>query len=735
MASYDLVVLGDIPAPDLAPVQLEALASYVRDLGGGLLLTGGDRSLGPGGYSHTPIEEISPVSFDLKQERRRASLAEVIGIDISGSMAMTVGGHTKLELANEGAVQSSALLGPGDHLGVEHVDTAVNWSVPLAPVADKKAIERAIRAVSPGGGGIFVDVTLRDAYVALAKAPVNLKHVLLFADGADAENITAEVQAQVSDALRRGISTSVVALGQGSDVPALEEISRRGGGRFYIVEDAARLPAVFTQETILASRSAIVEEPFRVALGAGSPVTAGVDFGRAPPLGGYVVTIPKSRASVMLTGPEQDPVLAHWPVGVGRAATFTSDLKDRWGAEWTRWEGAARLVAQLGRDLSRLEDDANVRLSAEAAAGQLALRADVTDDDGHTQSFRRLKVVVSGPAGYRREVPLEAVGPGAYGISLPLDRPGAYVAVALDEMSGKPVATTGAVLTAAEELRATGTDFALLGQIAELTGGKRRDTLAGIFADRAGRRFAYTDLTSLLLVIAAAALLLAVASRRLALPEAVERWVRNLAGWRERRALRLAAAGATTTGDSTATLAALLRSKEDKLREGARDADPRTQAGLHAQSSPTGAPSASQAQVEGRALASAPYGTRRGADTSTLAESTEGASSSAAAPQGAPPPGGHAMQELARRRATQSASPATVDGVAPAPSVPPPRAPWQVDAVSWDRPAAMSSGPPPSLRPPRSTPPPGEGAATTSPSGRRLTAAEILLARRKGKRG
>jgi hypothetical protein len=189
LAAFDVVVLSDIRAPDLSPGQIDAIASYVRDLGGGLILLGGDRGLGPGGYARTPIEEVSPVSFDLKQERAAASLAEVIGIDISGSMAMQVAGHTKLELANEAAARSAALLGPGDMLGVEHVDTSVRWSVPLGPVNDKAAIEKAIRAVGPGGGGIFVDVTLQAGYAALDKEKVNLKHVLLFADGDDAENM------------------------------------------------------------------------------------------------------------------------------------------------------------------------------------------------------------------------------------------------------------------------------------------------------------------------------------------------------------------------------------------------------------------------------------------------------------------------------------------------------------------------------------------------------------------
>ncbi|WP_437677506.1 VWA domain-containing protein [Sorangium sp. So ce131] len=567
LAGYDLVVLSDVRASDLSPGQLDALASYVRDLGGGLLLMGGDRSMGPGGYARTPVEEVSPVSFDLKQERRRASLAQVIGIDISGSMAASAGAHTKLELANEAAARSAALLGPGDRLGVAHVDTAVRWSVPLGPVADKAGIDRAIRAVGPGGGGIFVDITLSAAYGALDREAVNLKHVLLFADGSDAENM-GPCRVMVEAARRRGITTSVVSLGQGSDVPELEVLSRLGGGRFYLVEDAARLPAVFTQETILAARSAIVEEPFQVALGAPSPVTAGVPFGEAPPLAGYVVTIPKGRATVLLTGPEGDPILAAWSAGLGRAAAFTSDLKDRWGAAWTRWPGAARMIAQAARDVTRKAEDPRVRLEADASGGELSVRASVVGDDGRAQSFRRLLVHVAGPDGIARELPLEATGAGTYTATLPLSRPGTYVAVARDELTGEAVGTTGAVMSAGEELRPTGSDLSLLGRIAEFTGGKRRDTLAGIFEDRAARRFAYEDATEELVFLAALALLFAVAARRLALPEAAAAWgARARAGlWARPWGAAAEAAGAG------ATVGALLSARERgrAQREGAQ---------------------------------------------------------------------------------------------------------------------------------------------------------------------
>jgi Ca-activated chloride channel family protein len=519
-AAYDLVTLADIPASSMSPGQLEALGSYVRDLGGGLLLFGGDQGLGPGGYGKTPVEDVSPVSFDIKQDRRRASLAEVIAIDYSGSMSVQVGQKTKLELANEAAVRSAELLGSGDRLGVMHVDTAVTWTIPLGPLTDKAAISDKIRKVGLGGGGIFVDITLIAAYEALSRETTQLKHLLLFSDGDDAEE-RARSFSLARSAKTRGITTSVVALGQGSDVADLEQLSKIGGGRFYLIEDATRLPAVFAQETILAARAAINEVSFRPTLLAPGPPTRGIDFSAAPPLTGYVVTLPKGRTQVLLAGPESDPVLATWSVGLGRTAVFTSDFKDRWGVSWTSWAGAGKLFGQVARDLARHADDPRVQLEASTEGGLLSLRANVVDASGRSESFRRLKVNVAGPDGFSRSVELEAVGAGAYAATLPLERPGAYVATAVDDAGGGALSAAGAALQAGEELRPTGTDRAMLARIAELSSGKQRDTLAGIFHDRGARRFAYQSLAETLLWLGAALLLLAVAARRLALPEAI----------------------------------------------------------------------------------------------------------------------------------------------------------------------------------------------------------------------
>jgi Ca-activated chloride channel family protein len=293
----------------------------------------------------------------------------------------------------------------------------------------------------------------------------------------------------------------------------------------------------------------------------GAP-TRGIDFAKQPMLDGYVVTMPKPRASLLLAAPEGDPVLATWGVGIGRAGAFTSDYKDRWGHDWLAWPEAAKLFGQLGRDLARRSDDPRVRLEADAAGGDLHVRADVVGDDGRAQTFRRLVVHVAGPDGFARDVPLDAVGTGRYGATVPLSRPGAYVVTARDDGAGAPVGMTGAVLTSSDELRPTGSDRALLERIAALTGGRVRDTLAGVFDDRAAHRFAYRSLVPPLAIFAAIAMLLAVAARRLGVPESVANASRR---WAERNATRAQRRAASAAEHARAD--ALAIQEQERLRD------------------------------------------------------------------------------------------------------------------------------------------------------------------------
>jgi len=59
-SALDVVVLGDLAAPDFAPGDLKRLSRFVRE-GGGLVVVAGPRNLGPGDWGRTALAPILPV--------------------------------------------------------------------------------------------------------------------------------------------------------------------------------------------------------------------------------------------------------------------------------------------------------------------------------------------------------------------------------------------------------------------------------------------------------------------------------------------------------------------------------------------------------------------------------------------------------------------------------------------------------------------------------------------------
>jgi uncharacterized membrane protein len=536
LASFDLVVLSDMNARSLTAGQMDALRAYVRDLGGGLLMLGGRDAFGLGGYAYTPIEEVLPATFDLRQRRDRASLAMVIAIDKSGSMTVEVSpGVTKLDLANEGAARSAALLSPQDRVAVAHVDTAVTWTLPMVSVTAPEALGATIRRAQPGGGGIYVDVALEGAYAQLRGQSTQLKHLLLFSDGSDSEEMT-RARTLVADAARDGITTSIVSMGSGPDTPELEVLSRLGGGRFYIVEDMTELPRIFTQETITASRSALVEEAIRPSVGAASDLTRGIDFGAAPALDGFVVVNARPRATVLLgahraEGESDDPLLATWRTGVGQSGVFTSDGGGHYGRSWLRWPGYGPLFGQLARSLSRAPERRDAELDVEIDGSRGSIRVEAVDDRGRYRNHLDLLATVSGPGGVSQQVALEQTGPGRYEAAFDGAAPGSYLVTVreLDEDGeGSIVGSAGVVRGRGDELRGEGTDHALLAQVAAATGGSVRTSLRDVFLDRPPPTYAFAPLWRGLLLASMWLLLASVALRRFVLPERARAWLARL---------------------------------------------------------------------------------------------------------------------------------------------------------------------------------------------------------------
>ena len=61
LQNSDAIILSNVSADELSDLQMEHIESYVRDIGKGLVVIGGDRAFGRGGYHDTPWNRFLPL--------------------------------------------------------------------------------------------------------------------------------------------------------------------------------------------------------------------------------------------------------------------------------------------------------------------------------------------------------------------------------------------------------------------------------------------------------------------------------------------------------------------------------------------------------------------------------------------------------------------------------------------------------------------------------------------------
>src|SRR5262245_20343805 len=236
---YDAVVLSDVARNSLSDQQMKTFATYIRDLGGGFILAGGENNYGEGGYSKTAIEDVLPVTFEAKKEKPD-SVAMIMVLDKSGSM-----GGQKIEMTKEAAKAPLALLKDTDGFGVVAFDYNFYWPVKFQPATNRTAITQAISTII-AGGETNIYPALREAYIQLAGATSQVKHVILLSDG---RSLPDDFEGLTKKMAESKITVSTVAVGNGADRELLAQIANWGHGRTYYLEDPAAVPQIFTKET------------------------------------------------------------------------------------------------------------------------------------------------------------------------------------------------------------------------------------------------------------------------------------------------------------------------------------------------------------------------------------------------------------------------------------------------------------------------------------------------------
>ncbi|MDR7483378.1 MAG: VWA domain-containing protein [Armatimonadota bacterium] len=455
------VVLDDLPAYRLSPHQMTALRDYVA-AGGGLVAAAGRQSFGIGGYADTPLEEALPVSMDVRHRLAIPSMAVVLVLDASGSMGSFGPELAKVELAKETAQSVIDLLGERDLVGVIAFDQQPRWLVELTPAGRRAAILDAVARIKAGGGTNLYPalVAARDA---LRRAEAKVKHVIVLSDGQTDPGDFRGLTVGMAD---ERMTVSTVAIGRDADVEIMRNIAAWGRGRAYVAQDLYSIPQILTAEAMLATRAYVVEERFSPRIvGAPAPL-AGI--AGLPPLRGYLATAPKPAAEVAVISHQDDPVVALWAYGLGRAVAVATDARLRWTAEWSGWPDAPRFWSQLVRWASATASwPLDVHVDTEA--GRVRVVLDARAADGTPIVSWTAQAAVAGDGAETVRVPLEQTQPGWYEASLPLPAPGAYLVTVAAYDGGRLVgrAARGLAVPYSPELRQVGLNRALLSQIVE----------------------------------------------------------------------------------------------------------------------------------------------------------------------------------------------------------------------------------------------------------------------------
>ncbi|QBD81819.1 VWA domain-containing protein [Ktedonosporobacter rubrisoli] len=504
LAKYSSVVLADVLAAELGTKRMEALQSFVRDLGHGLVVSGGQSSYAAGGYAGTPLEQTLPVSMDVPQHKETPSIAVVLIVEsLESDMAVNI--------SKEAAKGVVSLLTPRDQVGISSAYGTL--TIPMQHVTNKAAINKAIDGMNPDDPPSY-NPDLLNAEQVLLHTNAQIKHVILLGDGDAYDNYAP----QVLKMARENITVSTVETNAASaeDLNTMINIATWGQGRFYRADDPGSIPQVLLKETERAARRTIINEAFAPAVVGNNPILTGLkDF---PELDGYVATTPKPTGQVVLVSHRDDPVLAVWQYGLGRAVAWTSDALGLWTSHWLQWKDAARWWANL------------VTWTLPSPDSAMNINGKIINDTGHlmvdlppgiaaqAEGQQQAQARIITPSSAQETVTLQPGGPGHWEGSFPASQVGAYLLQVIwhDQNNAHVLtSTTGMVVPYSPEFRTQGTDTRFLKLLAQAGGGAFLSDPNSAFTQSLQPVSASLPITFLLLALAALLLPLDIAARRL----------------------------------------------------------------------------------------------------------------------------------------------------------------------------------------------------------------------------
>ena len=193
-------------------------------------------------------------------------------------------------------------------------------------------------------------------------------------------------------------------------------------------------------EAVRETQRYIVQEPFRPVIAAPSePVVEGI--GTPPELHGYIATTEKDTAQVFIRSHKDEPILAGWNIGLGKAVAWTSDVKPAWAKEWIPWRNFGKFWGQvINWVLPAADADAGFDLTVSHRQGAAEINIDT-----RTPSQATYEVRVAGPNGTSEPVEMQQMTLTRHNGAFQIHDRGSYIVTAQRE-GGGPKRTKALIL-------------------------------------------------------------------------------------------------------------------------------------------------------------------------------------------------------------------------------------------------------------------------------------------------
>ncbi|MDB5302402.1 MAG: hypothetical protein JWO87_4065, partial [Phycisphaerales bacterium] len=204
LQNYDAVILGNVRHGEggITTEQDKMLATYVHDMGGGLIMLGGEDAFGAGGWQGSEIEKVLPVDMDIPAQRQVGKGALVL---VMHSCEMPDGNFWGLQCA----LQAVKTLSEHDEVGIISYNWGgggaangiggASWDFVLQEKGDGSAVTAAAKKMQLGDMPSFDDslnlaMNGANGGYALSKSNARHKHVIIISDGDPQAPIPSLVQ-------------------------------------------------------------------------------------------------------------------------------------------------------------------------------------------------------------------------------------------------------------------------------------------------------------------------------------------------------------------------------------------------------------------------------------------------------------------------------------------------------------------------------------------------------------